>query len=122
MSPLLDFDCPLCGTNERFYRGEPPEDCPDCGTRHTKLYTRMNLGGEIAWMKGKELDAIELQLGVRPESPEHLRAVEKRLGVQRLDKKELHRMPDGPSEAQQEKKLAEGVRWALDQGRKAAAQ
>jgi len=83
------FDCG-CGEHVIEFRAGESLDgtpCPECGEPLVVLLAGASTG--IAgddWfhnLNDHALNLLEVQLGTRPESPSHLRRIEKRLGVER---------------------------------------
>lgn len=83
------YRCEECGDRDYEFRvGFPPTHCDYCGLPLMLLMSpnQFYIGGEDAWLTERAKDSIELQLGTRPESKEHLRQIEQAKGVTRLTK------------------------------------
>ena len=91
--PRNDYECPKHGVREIFFVSEPPKVCPLCGepVRFVVAQNQFGLYGEMAWLDEPSRRSIEMQLGVYPESPSHLRQIEKAKGVTRTTKTEKKR-------------------------------
>lgn len=86
--PTNLYNCKKHGDREITYVGDPPLRCGVDGCRCALKWipSRFGVGGDLGWfykMSEKDLDKIEIQLGERPTSPDHLRRIEKRVGVAR---------------------------------------
>lgn len=91
--PRNDYECPNHGVREIYFVSDPPKECPLCQepVRFVIARNQFGLFGEMAWLDETHKRSIEMQLGVYPESPEHLRRIEKAKGVTRTTKTEKKR-------------------------------
>ena len=91
--PANDYECEVHGVNEIHFEKIPPRHCAKCGNELVMVISdrQFSLTGELAWLNETEKRSIKTQLGVYPESPEHLRQIEKSKRVQRTTKSELKR-------------------------------
>ncbi len=91
--PTNDYECEVHGVREISYVQTPPRFCKDCGNELTWVVAKnqFHIGGEDAWLNESERRSVATQLGVYPESKEHLRQIEKAKGVQRTTKTDLKR-------------------------------
>ena len=91
--PRNDYLCPKHGVRELYFQGEPPSTCEDCGARLVFVVSKrqFSLGGGMTYLTEREKDSVEMQLGVRPESADHLRRIEKEKKVVSFSKSEMYR-------------------------------
>lgn len=91
--PVNDYECEIHGVTEISFEHTPPRHCSLCGNelKFVVAENQFSLYGEMAWLNEAERRSIHTQLGVYPESAEHLRRIEKAKGVVRTTKSEMKR-------------------------------
>ena len=91
-----DYECPNHGVMEIYFEGEPPTLCPDCEARLTFLIApnQFTLGGDMTVLDEATRRGVQQQLGVRVETRDELRALERKKGVTRIGSHELKNMDD----------------------------
>lgn len=91
--PVNDYECEIHGVREIAFERIAPRFCKECGNelRWVVAKNQFKIGGEDSWLNEAERRSIATQLGVYPESKEHLRQIEKAKKVTRSTKSELKR-------------------------------
>jgi hypothetical protein len=90
--PRNDYECPVHGVREIWFEGgKPPRRCRDCRRKIRLVVSPQQFVSEGRFLTEREKNSIEMQLGVRPESPDHLRRIEREKQVTAISKQELYR-------------------------------
>lgn len=118
--PVNDYNCPVCGDMELYFDGgNYPLVCPDCNSKITFVIApnQFSLGGDMTILDEPTRRSVHMQLGERVETREELRALEKRKKMQRIEKHEFYRGPDGPRwEAPPKVDVAKAIQAAKAEG------
>lgn len=96
--PKNDYRCPVHGVMEIFFSGNPPRKCPECDSEITFViaHNQFTLGGDMTVLDEPTRRGVSMQLGGRVETRDDLRRLEKKKGVERIDRHEFQRGTDGP--------------------------
>lgn len=91
--PRNDYRCRKHGIRELWFESDPPRKCPKCGGKLEMVIApnQFKLGGDMTVLDEPTRRGVQLQTGVRVETRDDLRALERKRGLTRIDTTEMFR-------------------------------